>query len=87
MVAVLGRVPLERINRQAATRGEFRVGPMLLALLAGFFYGIGWLVRKTVHLVLGGIAAVLWAVGFSARWVAAAVAVGWQDASAPRGGS
>lgn len=85
MVAMLGRVPLARISARA---GEpVHLGRVLVVVLAGVLYGLGWLVHKAVRLLLTVVASVLWGVGYAARWAAAAVAVGWQDASVPRGGS
>lgn len=87
MVALLERVPMGRISaRVEGERAPLNLGRVLLALLGGALYGLGWVVRHGVRLVLTGLAAVLWGVGYALRWAAAAIAVGWQDASG-RGGS
>lgn len=65
MAVLLERVPVDRINRQAV---QVHPGRVLLAVLGGLFYAIGWAAAKGV--------AVLW---LAAAWVAVAVQVGWQD--------
>ncbi|WP_435111884.1 hypothetical protein [Nocardiopsis synnemataformans] len=84
MVAMLNKVPLARISARAGSPAH--LGRTLLTLLAAMLYGLGWLLGTAARGLLTGVAAVLWAVGYGARWAAAAVAVGWQDASTPRHG-
>lgn len=69
-VAVLERVPLDRITVEAQ---EVRPGRTLLLALAGLLYGIGWLTAKAFGL--------LW---FAAVWTGTAVKVGWTDARKPK---
>jgi hypothetical protein len=64
-VTVLEHVPLERINAEAK---QVHLGRLLLTLLAGFFYLIGWLVAK---LLLGVV------------WCCVAVKVGYLEAGGP----
>lgn len=59
-------VPLDRITAEA---NEIHIGRLLLTLIAGFFYGLGWIAAKTFI-----------AVGFMLSWSIAAVKVGWKDA-------
>jgi uncharacterized membrane protein YedE/YeeE len=65
-MAVLDRVPTERITAQARTLTAARV---LLTVIAGVLFGVGWLVAKAC--------AGLW---FVLAWCVAAVQVGWHDA-------
>jgi uncharacterized membrane protein YdjX (TVP38/TMEM64 family) len=69
MTAVLERVPVDRITAEARAAHPGRV---LLTLIAGVLYGLGWLTAKT--------AAVAW---LALAWSFAAVKVGWQDARRP----
>lgn len=65
-MAVLDRVPLDRITTEGR---QIQFRRMLLTLLAGVLFAVGWSVAKLVG--------VLW---LSVAWSAAAVKVGWQDA-------
>lgn len=71
MTAVLDRVPLDRISADAR---EVQFGRTLLTILAGIFYGIGWLAAKAVGLLWRAMA-----------WVGVAVKVGWMEARATGG--
>ena len=64
-MTVLDRVPLERISAEAR---QVQVGRLLLTLLAGLFYLIGWLVAK---LLVGVV------------WCCIAVKVGYVEAGGP----
>jgi hypothetical protein len=64
-VTVLDRVPLERIT--AETR-QVQPGRLLLTLIAGFFYLIGWTAAK---LLVGVV------------WCCVAVKVGYLEAGGP----
>lgn len=64
-MTVLDRVPLERISAEAR---QVQVGRLLLTLLAGLFYLIGWLVAK---LLIGVV------------WCCVAVKVGYVEAGGP----
>lgn len=62
----------------------------VLEQLARLLYGLGWLVAKTVWLVLVTLGATLFAAGWLARktvpalrWCGSAVALGWDAARAP----
>ncbi len=68
-MTVLDRVPLDDITAQAR---QVRLGHVLLTLLAGFFYVIGWTVGR---LFLGVV------------WCGVAVRTGWKAgrASGPAG--
>jgi len=66
---VLGRVPVEQINRQAH---EIHFWRTVLTLLAGLLFGIGWLTAKAF--------AVLW---LAMAWTATAVKVGGQEGRKP----
>jgi hypothetical protein len=68
-VRLLERVPIDRIEQQAK---PVDVGRLLITLIVGFFYLLGFIARK-VALVLG--------VGLG--WMLAAVVTGWQDAAKP----
>jgi hypothetical protein len=63
------RVPLERIQEQAR---PVDLGRVLIMLIVGVFYLLGFVARK-VTLVLG----------VSLGWMLAAVRTGWQDAAKP----
>lgn len=71
-MAVLERVPVDRINAEAR-KVEFT--RTVLTVLAGLLYGVGWVTAKTF--------AVLW---LALAWSATAVRVGWVEArsSTPR---
>ena len=64
-MTVLDQVPLQRITAEAR---QVQVGRLLLTLLAGVFYLIGWLVAR---LLLGVV------------WCCVAVKVGYLDAGGP----
>ena len=63
---LLERVPMERVGQQAR---PVEVGRLLLTLLVGVLYALGWLAAKTV---IG--------LGVALGWALAAVRTGWQDA-------
>lgn len=71
MTAVLDRVPLDRISTEAR---EVHFGRLVLTILAGILFGIGWLAAKAVALVWRAIA-----------WAAVAVKIGWTEARATGG--
>ena len=68
-VRLLERVPIERIEEQAR---PVDFGRLLMTLIVGLFYLLGFIARK-VALVLG--------VGLG--WMLAAAKTGWQDAAKP----
>ena len=68
-VRLLERVPIERIESEAKL---VDLGRVLMTLVVGLFYLLGFVARKTV-LVLG--------VGLG--WMLAAARTGWQDAAVP----
>ena len=68
-VRLLERVPVERIEAQAR---PVDLGRLLVVLVVGFFYLLGFAARKVV-LVLG----------VTLGWVIAATRTGWQDAAVP----
>lgn len=70
MTAILDRVPIEQISAEAR---QIRFRRILLVVLAGLFYGLGWAAAKTLGAVWLGLA-----------WVATAVKVGWVEARAGR---
>lgn len=65
-MAVLDRVPTDRITAKARTITAARAA---LTLVAGVLFALGWLVAKTC--------AAAW---FVLAWCFAAVQVGWNDA-------
>lgn len=65
-MAVLDRVPMDRITAEARALNFVRV---VLTTIAGVLFGVGWLVAK----VFTGS----W---FVLAWMFAAVKVGWRDA-------
>lgn len=65
-MAVLDRVPLDRITAEARTISFART---LLTLIAGILFGLGWVAAKTVK-----------GVWFVAAWTFAAVRAGWREA-------
>ena len=69
-MAVLDRVPLDRITAEAK---QVRPGRAVLLALAGLLYAIGWLTAKAFGLVWLAIA-----------WTGTAVRVGWADARKPK---
>jgi hypothetical protein len=66
-MAVLEQVPTDRIMSQAR---EAQVGRLLLAVLLGVFYALGWVARKLV---------------LALAVVGTSVKLGWQDAAKPAG--
>ena len=68
---LLRRVPVDRITAEAR---EVRPAHVLLTLIAGILYGVGWLVGK-----------VLGAVFLAVAWGATAVKLGWSEAHSDRG--
>ena len=68
-VRLLERVPIERIEAEAK---PVDLGRLLMTLVVGLFYLLGFVARK-VALVLG--------VGLG--WMLAATRTGWQDAAKP----
>lgn len=65
---VLGRIPVERITREARETHFWRT---VLTLVAAVLYGIGWSVAK--------VFTVAWLV---LAWTATAVKVGWSEGRA-----
>ncbi len=65
MTSVLDRVPIERIRAEA---GQANAGRVLLKLLVGVFFLVGWLAATVFT---------------SLVWCGSAVKVGWQDARPP----
>lgn len=61
----LERVPLERISAEAR-QIEFR--RVLLLVIGGLLFGVGWVAAKTFTVVWAGLV-----------WSAMAVKVGWQE--------
>lgn len=72
MTALLERVPVDRITREAR---DAHPGVVVLTVIAAVLYGVGWLVAKAFGVV--------W---LAAAWCGVAVKVGWQEARASRGG-
>jgi uncharacterized membrane protein YedE/YeeE len=66
--ALLNRVPLDQITREAR---HARPGRSILAVIAGFLFGLGWLLARTLGLA--------W---FAVAWCGTAVKVGWQEGRA-----
>lgn len=64
-MAVLDRVPVDRITTQAR---DIQFRRVLLTLLAGLFFAVGWSVAK--------LFGVLW---LAVAWSVTAVKVGWQE--------
>lgn len=62
----------EKIQRRAA---ELNAVQLLLLVVAGVFWVLGWLVSKLALMVWTGLS-----------WTLAAVEVGWKDARRPREG-
>lgn len=58
---ILDRVPIDRINVEARA---VKVGRLILTVLAGFFYVIGWTAALAVRVFV---------------WVCVAVKMGWTD--------
>lgn len=59
----------QRLDRITAEARQMRFGRVLLTILAGLLYGVGWIAAKG----FGG----LW---LALAWSAVAVRVGWQEA-------
>lgn len=68
MTVALDRVPVDRITAEAR---QIRLGRLLLTLVAGLFWLIGWVAGKAALAVV---------------WCAVAVKVGWQEARTARRG-
>jgi cytochrome c biogenesis protein CcdA len=68
LTSVAERVPLDRIEQRARQAHPARV---LLTLLAGLLFGLGWLACRAC--------AVTW---LAVAWCASAVIEGWQSAKA-----
>ncbi len=68
-VRLLERVPIERIEQQAK---PVDLGRVLMVLVVGVFYLLGFVVRKTALML-----------GVLLGWAVAAVMEGWQDAGKP----
>ena len=67
--AILDRVPVDRISERAR---EVRPAPVLLQLIGGFFWLLGFLTAK--------LFAGLWVI---ATWTFSAMSTGWTDALGP----
>lgn len=65
-MAVLDRVPLDRITAEAK---QVSPGRAVLLAVAGLLYALGWITAKAFSLVWLALA-----------WTATAVKVGWSDA-------
>ena len=61
MTTIIDQIPLERINAEAR---KANFGRLLLTLIAGLFYLIGWVAARFF---------------FALAWCGAAVKVGWQE--------
>lgn len=70
-VRLLERVPVQRIQEQAQ---PVHVGRLLMILIVGTFYLLGFVARKC---------SIVLSVSFG--WMLAAVKTGWQDAGVPAG--
>lgn len=78
--------PVGRTRRNAAEAAG-KAGRQALQLLAAALFGIGWLLAKTVLLVLLALGGMLYGVGWFGRravwpalvWMGSAVRVGWED--------
>jgi uncharacterized membrane protein YedE/YeeE len=70
-VALITRVPVDRINEQVK---QVRFWRTVATVLAGLLWGIGWLAAKCCALTWLALA-----------WAVAAVRVGWADARRPTG--
>lgn len=62
----------QRLDRITAEARQVQFGRVLLTVIAGVLFGIGWIVAKTF--------AVLW---LALTWSATAVKLGWQEARTP----
>lgn len=71
-VALVERVPVDRITRQAKDVHFWR---LVATLLAGLLWVLGWAAARTCAVAWRAIA-----------WAAVAVQVGWSDARRPDGG-
>lgn len=68
-IRLLERVPIERIEEQAK---PVDLGRLLMLLIVGVFYLLGFVARKVVMVVSVGLG-----------WMLAAAKTGWQDAAVP----
>ena len=68
-VRLLERVPIDRIEERAE---PVDLGRLLMVVVVGVFYLLGFVTRKTALMV-----------GVLLGWVVAAVVEGWQDAGKP----
>jgi hypothetical protein len=67
------REMLERVSAEVTTQArQVRVLPVVLGVVAGLLYAVGWVTAKVVT--------VAW---FVVVWACVAVAVGWREARAP----
>lgn len=66
---LLERVPVDRIEAEAK---PVDLGRLLMVLIVGLFYLLGFVARKTV--VVAGV---------GLGWMLAAAKTGWQDAAVP----
>lgn len=71
-MAVLDRVPVAEITARAR---DIRLGQVLLTVLAGLLFGLGWAVAKLFTITWLAVA-----------WCAVAVKVGWTQGRRPAGG-
>lgn len=71
MAHLLEQVPVGRITEEAR---QVRFGLVVLTVIAGLLYALGWLVAKAFT-----------GAWFVAAWLGTAVKVGWVDARAGRG--
>jgi hypothetical protein len=69
VVRLAERVSIDRIEAQAK---PVNLGRLLQVLIVGFFYLLGFVVRKAVLVV-----------GVTLGWMIAATKTGWQDAAVP----
>jgi hypothetical protein len=67
-VAVLERVPVARISAEAS---QIRFFPMVLTLVGGLLFGVGWLAAKACTVAWSAL-----------TWTFAAMRVGWQEGMA-----
>lgn len=74
-------------------RAQWRdAGRQTLTGLAWILWAAGWLVAKTVRLIIGAVAAVIFALGWvagrvvwpAACWAGRAVRLGWDEGRKPR---
>ncbi len=85
-MTVLPIVTRERVAAEFREAGRYAAALLRLAL-----FSLGWLVARSLRLVATGIAAVLFAAGWTAGrviwpglvWSARAVKLGWQQGAKP----